>query len=305
MRRLLLGTAALTAMSAAAFAADLPRRGPAVAPAPVYAAPIFTWSGFYVGLNAGVGFNSGNDRGLRAFTTSTDPVIVSDVADINAALLAGHRGDSDNAGFTGGVQIGYNWQFGAMVVGLEADINYLDRDRGNRSFTATNVFGGGVEDDIYDLEVRHGRGGSNWFGTIRPRIGVAFDRTMIYATGGLAYAGSRNGSTSVTVVNVSDDPDTVLARWEGRRGGSNWGWTIGAGVEHAFSNNWSLKLEYLYVDLDRGSDRGLVAVSGGDYANAITFRGGRGDDSFHVVRAGLNWRFGGPAYTTGPVVAAY
>ena len=165
-------------------------------------------------------------------------------------------------------------------------------------------------DRVYDLEVRGNRGGSNWFGTIRPRIGVAFDRTMIYATGGLAYAGSSGGGAgSVSLWDVTADPDVEVARWEGRRrSGSNWGWTLGAGIEHAFSNNWSLKLEYLYVDLDRGGSSDLVSVSGPNRVNVdnIVFRGGRSDDNFHVVRAGLNWRFGGPSYAAGgPVVARY
>lgn len=299
MRRLLLGSAALTAMSVAAFAADLPARGPAVAPAPVYVAPIFTWTGFYVGLNAGVGFNSGSNNGLRAVALpGADPAIIDAVDYVNAGLVGVNR-DDNNAGFTGGAQIGYNWQFGAMVLGLEADINYLDRSRKNRDFT---VVGTG-DYQGYELDVTQGGGGSNWFGTIRPRIGVAFDRTMVYATGGLAYGGSHNRNGAVTLYDANDD---VVARWEGRRSGSNWGWTIGAGVEHAFSNNFSLKLEYLYVDLDRGGNNDLVRVAGDVRADQVAFRGGRADANFHVVRAGLNWRFGGPAYgATGPVVARY
>ncbi|MBX9760460.1 MAG: outer membrane beta-barrel protein [Beijerinckiaceae bacterium] len=300
MRRLLLGSAALTAMSVAAFAADLPARGPAVAPAPVYVAPIFTWTGFYVGLNAGVGFNSGNDRGVRAY--SVNGQYQNEVDNLNDALASVNR-DSSNAGFTGGAQIGYNWQFGAMVLGLEADINYLDRNNGSRNYTIAGF--DTLQYGAYDIDVQGSRGGGNWFGTIRPRIGVAFDRTMIYATGGLAYAGSHNGNASVTV--YQENTNNELARWEGRRSGSNWGWTLGAGIEHAFSNNFSLKLEYLYVNLDRGGNNDLVAT-GPNRLNVdnIVFRGGRSDDNFHVIRAGLNWRFGGPAYAaSGPVVARY
>ncbi|MFN3890466.1 MAG: outer membrane protein [Beijerinckiaceae bacterium] len=298
MRRLLLGSVAITAMSAAAIAADLPARGPAVAPAPVYAAPIFTWSGFYVGLNAGAGFGNRDDRGWRAYTTNSD--FAEDAADFNA-LIAGRHRSGDDAGFTGGAQIGYNWQFGGMVVGLEADVNYLDRNGGSRSYDVLDVAGPGGP---YDVVLRGNRGGSNWFGTIRPRIGVAFDRTMLYATGGLAWGGSRAGGGSVTVYQA--DSDQIVARWEGRRrSGSNWGWTLGAGIEHAFTNNWSAKLEYLYVDLDRGGDSNLVRVSGPTQADQVYFRTGRNSDSFHVIRAGLNFRFGGPASASGPVVAAY
>ena len=259
MRRLLLGSAALTAMTVAAFAADLPARGPAVAPAPVYVAPIFTWTGFYVGLNAGVGFNGGSNNGLRAY--SLDGLYQSEVDYVNAGL-AGVRRDSDSAGFTGGVQAGYNWQFGAFVVGLEADINYLDRDKGGGAYTIV----GAPTYPGYELDVLHRGGGGNWFGTLRTRIGVAFDRTLIYATGGLAYADGGSGGAVATLYGPVVNPgpsDGVYATWVGRRNdGSNWGWTLGAGIEHAFSYNWSVKLEYLYVDLDRGGNGDLVAVAG-------------------------------------------
>jgi outer membrane immunogenic protein len=303
MRRLLLSSAALAVMSAGAFAADLPARGPAIAPAPVYVAPIFTWSGFYVGLNAGVGFGNNDNRGLRAFAAPGAPGPVLDAVDFVNAGFATARRDSDRTSFTGGAQIGYNWQFGAMVFGLEADINYMDRKRGGGNYTlvGTGRYAG------YELDVNHGRGGSNWFGTIRPRLGVAFDRTMIYATGGLAYGGSRGDGATVTLFDTAPPPAVEVARWAGnRRSGSNWGWTIGGGVEHAFGNNWSAKLEYLYVDLDRGGNRDLVRISGDQRADLVSFRAGRSSSAFHVVRAGLNWRFGGPAYSAGgPVVAAY
>ena len=80
---------------------------------------------------------------------------------------------------------------------------------------------------------------------------------------------------------------------------------LGAGVEHAFSNNWTLKLEYLYVDLDRGGDQRYVSLDAAPYGNIVGVRRSE-DDGFHVVRAGVNFKFGGPAYGAGgPVVAAY
>jgi outer membrane immunogenic protein len=301
MRRLLLGTTALAVMSAGAIAADLPARGPALAPAPVYAAPIFTWSGFYVGLNAGVGFGDDDRSGLRAIAAPGAPVgIVNAVNYVNTGLAA--RGNRDDrTGFTGGAQIGYNWQFGSMVIGLEADINYLDRKGRGAAYT---LVGAGPYAG-YELDVNEARSGSNWFGTIRPRIGFAFDRTMIYATGGLAYSGSKNSSGEVRLFDTTVVPNAEIARWAGSgRNGSNWGWALGAGVEHAFGNNWSAKLEYLYVDFDRGGHRDLVRVSGAAAASQVTFRGDRNDDSMHIVRVGLNYKFGG-GRTSGPVVAAY
>ncbi len=298
MRGLLLSSAALAVMSAAAVAADLPARGPAMAPAPVYAVPIFTWSGFYVGLNAGAGFRSNsNGRSDYVFDDPAGSVAPGLIAGINNDLAIFGRRSGDDTGFTGGAQIGYNWQFGSMVVGIEADINYLDRGNGDRGYFVPGIAGTGL-----DLTVAGNGRGSNWFGTLRPRVGFAFDRTMIYATGGLAYSngGNRRGYAVLT------DPaagDAIVAEWFGRGSSSNWGWTLGAGIEHAFTDNWTAKLEYLYVDLDRGGSQRYVSVNGAPFSNIVGVR--RGDeDGMHVVRVGLNYKFGG-GRSSGPVVAAY
>ena len=299
MRGLLLSSAALAVMSAAAVAADLPARGPAMAPAPVYAAPIFTWTGFYVGLNAGAGFHRGSSNAPDyVFDAPAGSVAPGLIAGINADLaLAGRRGN-DDTGFTGGAQIGYNWQFGAMVLGIEADINYLDKGRNDRGYTILGIGGTGL-----DLTVNGNRGGSDWFGTLRGRVGYAFDRTMIYATGGLAYsdAGNNRGAAFVTDPGLGG---ATVATYTSRGSSSDWGWALGAGVEHAFTNNWSAKLEYLYVDLDRGGTQRYTSIgAGAPFDNIVGVR--RGDkDGMHIVRVGLNYKFGG-GRSSGPVVAAY
>ena len=297
MRRLLLGSAALTVMSATAFAADLPARAPAPAPAPVYVAPIFTWTGFYAGLNAGAAFRSGSDR--RSDFVFDDPagsVAPGLIAGINNDLALVRRG-GDNTGFTGGAQIGYNWQFGSMVAGIEADINYMGGNRGDRGYFIPGIAGSGL-----DLTVAGNGRGSNWFGTIRPRLGVAFDRTLVYATGGLAYS-KGNDRRGYAVLTDPGAGDAIVAEWFGnRRSSSNWGWTLGAGIEHAFTNNWSAKLEYLYVDLDRGGNQRYISLDAAPYNNIVGVSR-RNQDGLHVVRAGVNYRFGGTA--AGRAVAAY
>ncbi|MBM6579906.1 porin family protein [Microvirga sp. BT689] len=211
MKKILLSSVALLGLATGALAADLPSRR--AAPAPIIAAvPVFTWTGFYVGVNAGYGW-SNNDF---------DAV---DIADVD-----------DDGGFVGGAQVGYNYQIGSFVVGLEGDVQYAD-------FGADGTFdfdGDGVFTDDFDS--------SDWFGTVRARAGVAFDRALIYATGGFAFA---------------DDAT---------------GWTVGGGVEYAFTNNLSAKIEGLYVSLD-GDDDDL-------------FPGFDNETDFGVVRAGLNFRFG-------------
>ncbi|MEZ0171061.1 outer membrane protein [Microvirga sp. TS319] len=202
MKKILLSSVALLGLTAGAMAADLPSRR---APAPIVAAvPVFTWTGFYVGVNAGVGFNNGDD----------DLVFGGDT------ILA----DSDNdASFVGGAQVGYNYQMGSFVVGVEGDLQWADF--GSTTYDFTGLGGGLITRDSGD-----------WFGTVRGRVGVAFDRALIYATGGWAFADNRNG------------------------------WTVGGGIEYAITNNLSAKLEGLYVKLnsDDFTVPGVGTVSTGD-----------------------------------------
>ena len=208
MKKILLSSVALLGLATGAMAADLPSRR---APAPVIAAvPVFTWTGFYVGVNAGYGWNT-ND----------------------SITIGGVRFDiDDEGGFVGGAQAGYNYQIGSFVVGLEGDIQYAD-------------FGGDDDLILADGTVV-GFDRSDWFGTVRARAGVAFDRALIYATGGFAFA---------------DDAT---------------GWTVGGGLEYAFTNNLSAKVEGLYVNLDQ-DDNSIFGIDS--------------DAEFGVVRAGLNYRF--------------
>ena len=240
MNKILLASVALFGFAGAAAAADLPVRS--APPAPIIAAaPLFTWTGFYVGVNAGYGWgNDGDDNNFLGFgaVNPTVPTGFGNVAPVVPAGVGFPTGfaasNGDDGGFVGGAQVGYNYQIGSFVVGLEGDIQYAD-------FGADGTFdfdGDGVFDDDFDS--------SDWFGTVRARAGVAFDRALIYATGGFAFA---------------DDAT---------------GWTVGGGVEYAFTNNLSAKIEGLYVNLDNDDD----------------FPGFDGETDFGVVRAGLNFRFG-------------
>ena len=152
LRKILLSTA-LVAAAGSAVAADLPYR--TAAPATAYvAAPIFTWTGFYVGLNAGAAFNNKNTGSIGSFGL---------VAPNNAIYTGG--GSSSDTGFTGGVTAGYNMQFGSFVAGVEGDINYLDRKSGgNGVFPAPRDVTAGF-DDRTDFAVSRGNG-SNYFGTL-------------------------------------------------------------------------------------------------------------------------------------------
>lgn len=240
MRLGLVSTAVLaTCLATSTYAADLPAR-----PAPVIYAPVFTWTGFYVGLNAGIGWAGSRD------VVITGPTVAS------SAVLTGGGGDG---AFVGGGQIGYNWQSGSIVYGLETDIQYVDA-------------GGSVAWGPYTWWAR-GEDDGAYFGTVRARLGYAIDRTLIYITGGLAYGGLN--SNPLTGNNTS-----------------NTGWTIGGGVEYAFTNNWTIKLEGLYVDLSEGRKSRIFTnapgglLPPGTYTATTDSGNGAG-----LVRVGVNYKF--------------
>jgi outer membrane immunogenic protein len=281
MKTLLSTTAALALLSSAALAADLPARGPAPAPAPIYAAPIFTWTGFYVGANAGAAFNGGNQNiGTTGFGAP--------VAFYGSAITG-----NDNTRFTGGGQIGFNWQTSNIVWGLEADLNYLDR--GNNGAVAVPA-GAALPYAV----VNGSNNGNNWFGTVRGRVGLAYSRSLFFVTGGFAYSGSQNNQ-SITYFNgggAGAFPCAVGCTFSTTTNDSNIGWAAGGGIEYAFTDNISAKVEYLHVELGR---RNAVFTSAAAPGLSIT---SRNPSRFDVVRAGLNFRFGAFSQAA-PVVARY
>lgn len=248
---ILLGTAVSVAAGlSVASAADLPaRRG---APTPYIAAvPVFTWSGFYVGVNAGAAFAAGKSN------TFYDPTY---------GQVTGSG--STAAGFLGGGQVGFNYQLtpgSGFVIGAEADIQALSS--GNK--TATYVIG---TKPYYNVS-----SDPKWFGTARARVGYAFDRLLVYGTGGFAFGG---GSANNTYASAY--PYTLS-------NSSRTGYAVGGGVEYAFTNNLTAKLEALYVNLGSGS-----STSGTTYYDATTasyYGTGRQKQDTAIVRAGLNYKF--------------
>jgi outer membrane immunogenic protein len=160
-------------------------------------------------------------------------------------------GDADNlapSGWSGGGQVGYNWQYAPnWVFGVEADLSGANLNDSNAA---------GVP--LVNSKI-------NYFGTARARLGYTVDRVMVYGTGGLAWAHNRANDGL-----VQNDQTQV-------------GWTAGAGVEYAFSPNWSTKLEWLYADYGNKN-----------YALTVPTRVDLTDNS---VKLGLNYRFGAPVYS--------
>ncbi|HRF10370.1 MAG TPA: porin family protein [Xanthobacteraceae bacterium] len=229
LRKLLLGAIAAVSFLGIANAADMPR-APAYYKAPPVA--VFNWTGFYVGGTVGYGW--GSNRHL------------------NTTTGIGSQ-DFDVDGFVAGATLGYNWQGPGSnwVWGLELDVSYADV---NGVLPVAPGFGcvGGCTTDL------------KWFGTFRGRLGYAFDRSMIYATGGLAF-----GEVEGSIIGLTGrGSETVL------------GWTAGAGIEFAIAPRWSMKAEYLYVSMDQAQ----YAVVAGN--NIVV-----DDLNFHVVRLGVNYRW--------------
>jgi outer membrane immunogenic protein len=226
--------------------------------------PVWSWTGFYAGLNAGYVF--GNDDDVT--TTGQAP---GNVTNVNGGARPGLVA-LDRSGFTGGGQVGYNWQINGVVFGFETDINYTDQEDG-RIVTTTAL--NGVDRLRNDFRSR-----LDYLGTVRGRLGLAYDRTLFYITGGLAYGDVENS------VNLYGPAGQL--QFTGRTSGVETGYVVGGGIEHAFTPNWTLKGEYLYYDL--GSQTvasNVVAGSGG----GGTGYNSRFENDGHMLRMGLNYKF--------------
>lgn len=200
------------------------------------ASPVFNWTGFYVGASVGIaGQNTHMDdtvNGIFQF-----PV------------------DFRNSGFIGGGNVGYNWQVAPnWVLGLETDISGISIDE------TTNLFGTVNFSSRLDA-----------LGTVRARAGYAFDRVLLYATGGLAYGHVKNAGLAPADPTFGGTSD----KWQS-------GWTAGGGVEYAFLPNWTVRVEGLYVDL--GSSN--VDFSVGANSCRFAFR-----NRYKIGRLGVNYKF--------------
>lgn len=248
------------------LAADLPVK------APVYKAPVaipFTWTGFYVGANAGYGWVTSSDVITRANAAAAGWLIPQEIASPLSF---------NPSGFVGGVQAGYNWQVAPhWVIGAETDIAWTDFDK-------TTVATGTV--DTTRIMTAHEK--LDWLGTLRGRVGFTpANRFLAYVTGGLAY-GHATLSTALTRQGDPSTPPNGCGGFDNCQSGSvsdtKIGWTIGGGVEWAFESNWSVKAEYLYFDLGSISHLMTDPVFAPVYNASADLKGS-------IVRAGLNYHF--------------
>ena len=251
MKKVSLGIAAVAALiGTPALAADIALK------APCCATPVYNWTGFYGGLNAGASWGQAGNTFNFVPTGVAPAFIASD--------------SSHPAGFIGGGQLGYNWQVNTVVLGLETDVQgSTQRASATAPGLATTCAGCSVSETDK----------LTWFGTTRGRIGLASDGWLPYVTGGVAYAGVQsNGTQPVPGISVVPTLGGSTVRT---------GWTVGGGLEAALSGRWTWKVEYLYMNLGTANfttSSPTPPFAPGSFTQSMSVT-----DS--IVRGGVNLRY--------------
>lgn len=240
LKNLLLAGVAMGMLAGAAQAADVVE--------PV----AYDWSGPYVGLQAGYGWDAG------------DLDIEGKDLDYDASTLSAD-------GFVGGAHLGYLLQSDSFVYGIEGDIEFADMKDKTSIFGSDN--GGVTSYELSEVEKK-----IDWLGSLRLRAGFAMDRALIYATGGLAVGGVKLDADFEDV----ELPDFYLNEQDRS---TEWGWTLGAGLEYALTDDVSARIEYRYTDLGK-TKLNLKDPDDGSSAGELEV-----ENNFHAVRAGVSWRF--------------
>lgn len=205
----------------AAAAADFPRKAPPYMPI----APVFTWTGFYIGAHGGWGW----------------------------ANWSGDGASGGGDGWLAGAQIGYNYQFGSYVAGIEGEFSFADVKH---------------EEDLFAGSITLK---NDYYATVAGRLGYAFDRVLLYGKGGVAFTRDK--------IDADDGlGGTATGRFD------RIGWLIGGGVEYAMWNNISVKAEYNYLSF--GSKREELDTAGGLAATTANVK-----ENVHLVKVGVNYRF--------------
>jgi outer membrane immunogenic protein len=256
VKKLALAVSILAISAVSASAADLAARPYSKAPAMV-AAPIFSWTGCYIGIEGGGNWGRAGTTAVTSPTPAFVGLPLTNNYDLSGGLVGG--------------TVGCNYQASNWVFGIEGDVSWTNKSGSANDiapFTTTST-----------NQLRE-----KWFDTVRGRVGYAWDRVLFYGTAGGAFAGTTTDVCAIQGICVSSSRTRS-------------GWVAGAGLEYAFWDNLSVKLEYLHADF--GSANYIdppVVVAGAGTFNARSIR--LTDD---IVRVGLNYRFG----WGGPVVAKY
>jgi outer membrane immunogenic protein len=228
----------------------------------------YDWTGGYVGGH--IGWGQG-----RANTSFTPLPNATSFIDLRPTTLR-----PEPSGFNGGAQGGYNWQSGHFVVGAEADLSW-SRMSGTARVTPIIMNNGSAFPGAGFLITRQD---TKWFGTLRPRAGIAFDKVLVYGTGGLAY-----GRVDYSA-NADFRPGTatpiLFFQYPVAFSKTKTGWTAGGGVEVGINAHWSVKGEYLYYDLRRESIIANPVPVNPPFQVAYTW-----ETKAHTFNIGINFRF--------------
>jgi outer membrane immunogenic protein len=256
-----------------AQAADMPVKAPI--------APAYNWTGFYVGLNAGGAFGSSNASTSTVFNPNDayfgNPI---DIPVVNAAGAQAFK----STNFTGGLEVGYNWQSGKnFVFGVEADFGSFST-KGTAANTAAFLCCAGAVLTIAS------NASTTWLATTRARVGVTADNWLFFGTGGAAFTNVKasfsysDNCGQIANCNFGFPNGTEAASFSGTKTG----YAVGGGVEAAFWKNWSAKAEYLYVNFGAISGSGAIPAFGVANVQPLSHSV---DVKANIIRLGLNYHF--------------
>jgi outer membrane immunogenic protein len=265
LKTIAIGLASIVGVSVPAYAADL--GGGSIKDAPVAYGPQHSWAGLYVGGSAGYG--SGElDR------TRTQDVVWG-MGNVTQSFRGESSRDLDGAIY--GAHIGYNWQFGHIVAGLEASINGTDIE------DCSGICNEGGIDTRTELE---------WYSTAVARLGYAEGGWLLYGFGGLAWGSAKtDAKDNLPVIDFPSGPRPPERISDiGGGGTEHVGWTAGLGVEYAFSDRLSLRAEYSHVSL------GEESLSLGSFTDAVSMNhiSDKVGIEFDAVKIGASYKLFGP-----------
>ena len=258
-------------LSVAAQAADMPIKAPV-------AVPSYTWTGWYVGGNVGYAWGS-SDVSTTAPGLSSDFALAEQLSAVNTNGV----GTVHPKGFTGGIQFGYNWQSGNVVIGGEADFNAFTL-KGARDVSypfSPTVFPGTT--GIIHQDVK-----TDWLITARPRIGFTSNNVLYYGTAGVAITELHYNNSYLDTFQqvINGTPNETES---GNVSKTKFGWTAGGGVEAGLGGKWTAKVEYLYVNFGTISSQGAILPIAGLRPGILN---NSANLNASIVRVGFNYKLG-------------
>lgn len=285
VKKQLLASTVLTVAVTMSSASSAKTKHPSPPPPP---APVYSWTGFYLGGNAGGAWGQSRVTSVANCNTPAGTGYICDSAGTGAANAAAFNaagsGTINSSAFTGGIQAGYNYQWrGDGVVGVETDFDsfHLGGTRQGTGVYPVSGPGAPAAPPAGTAFAIANSTNTNWLWTFRGRIGwLAQPNLLAYVTGGAAV------TRLSTSMNYSDTSGAVA---NGSASATKTGWTVGGGVEWLLTNNWSVKGEFLYLNF--GSVTANASVPSAAKATAIGTISTKADLTAEIARLGLNYKF--------------